>query len=198
MRKNIYNDNIIMLSYSELLVSRTSIFITLDESAIFDLYLDEIRAKYSDTDKIFGFMKDDKVVKIISSILSSYYYEHCTISHKSIRNAFLYSVMTGETSIKLKDALINYNSECIAEFIRIYGEDTFEYIIQHKDYSYEDNTDKVTEIDKCVYLCHDGKIEQVQLGKNQSILQSVTNNSVNGELSENNGLDDGKAITKGK
>ena len=196
MRKNVYNDNIIMLSYSDLLLVRSSIFIKNDDAAILDLYLNEMHTKCYDIYNIYGFIKDDKVVKIISSVLNSYYYKHYIISRTDIRNAFLYSVINEETSIKLKDALINYNSECIADFIRIYGDDTFNYIMQHKDYSYEDNTDKVTETDKCVYLCHDGKIEKVQLEKNQSIQQSFTNNSVKSEPVENNGLDDGKVITK--
>lgn len=186
MRKNIYNDKILMIEIGEL----------TDLNGYKELHFEENKAilkrlrNYHDLLKLqlasnfkfdieVGLLLDDEINKKIEEVYEKFR-GHYKVSLKSIHNAFLYSVVTQtdrEICDTLQFMLINRVDLTIEELKNQYGSDILEYILSHQKYDYVSGINPVIESDKKILLLHNEKVVETET---QEMM-----NCTNGEIYSN-------------
>lgn len=171
MRKNIYNDNIIMFTYDELNDITCSKYISEEERMIM---MDCLHNAFpigiipKTDEEYIGINKDDEIIEIAKK-----YFEKVTkqqrINIEDLKNAYLYSIMFDDEFASIKDAIKRCTRAItVSDFIFTYGEDVYDYVMSHKNYSYEKNYDPVLLNDLNIFLYENGISKEIETVKEES------------------------------
>lgn len=168
MRRNIYNENIIMIPYIE--------YYRLNCPKESD---NEILNQYSRTLHNMMFEKkkrvtfyNDNVFDIAFNLEEFSFLEEIEKQKKEgnfielteVKNAYLYSIVNKhEIKNILEKIIIDRPCITLKKLEDNYGTEVLNYILSHKDFSYEDNYYRVTNSDKNIVLCHDGIVEETEI-----------------------------------
>lgn len=179
MRKNIYKDDIIMFSYYELYDLACTRVISDSEQRIL---MDCLRNSFPDEtfpkqeEENIGIKKDNEIINIAKKVFE-WRDGNKHISLESLRNAYLFSVMNDEEKETLTDAFKHCSTDTtISEFISTYGEDLYDYIMIHKNYSYIENVDPVYINDISIFLYEDGVSKEIETSKEKKYKKIIRNN----------------------
>lgn len=180
MRKNMYNDKILMIEIRELLFltqyevlyQSTNKEILNRVKKYFDLLKnsENLEGDNIDYHREIGILLDDEINMGIEKKLGEYCSEYY-ITLSDIQNSFLCCVAT-QSGIEICDTIqhifINKLEATYGEIESQYGKDVLEYILAHKNYDYIHGVNPVVENDKSVLLFHGGTLEEMKILRNEA------------------------------
>lgn len=174
IRKNIYCDKIIMISIEQILsMSQYDVpFIYEKVKKRLKKYFSLLKEQYEEQENFYdikvGILLDDEVSVQMFQMFNYYNSEifNSYIRLEYIMNAVLYSNIdkpNEEIYQTLERVFIDRLKLKYKEFEQIYGTDTLNYVLAHKDYDYITGIDPVIEGDKHIILL-----------KNETLLMETT------------------------
>lgn len=166
MRKNIYNNDILMLSIDEIYwfnqfkeISDVDKLVQYRMQICYDLIPDN--CKWNE----IGILLNDDISKKIENFFGKYAKDNVIIKINDIHNAFLYAI-TNDNNREIRDILqymlINRVDLAIDELKNQYGSEIVEYILSHRKYNYATGTDPIVETDKNILLFYDDKFIEIE------------------------------------
>lgn len=170
MRKNIYNDKILMMEISEINGLSSCIGRKLCDKEVISvlreyLSIDGMK-KFKDAeayDKEIGLLLDEEITLKIKESYEKYR-ENFLVSLESINNAFIWAITTNtdsEICNTLRFMIINRELFTIKELRETYGDDVLEYILLYGNYNIKSGLNPVFESDKKIQLITNGELKEV-------------------------------------
>lgn len=176
MRKNIYDNEIIMFSYDELLNAASSRYLSNEEcDAIWECLNnapDELKS--NNNKENIGIKIADEIINIMKKWRKK---SNFLFDRQKLKNAVLYSLIHDDEFPFLKE-IIRTCPKGIREndFIATYGQDAYDYVQAHKNYSYEEE-DPVILDDADIYLYEEKRLNRYTT-THDTVSKKYCNNAV--------------------
>lgn len=171
MRKNVFNNNILMVSKQDLFIVYNNIYEKNDEELLkrFGEYAAYFKTK--DASQEVGILLEDSIDKRISNCFLESFLEIKDISLEDIKNTFIYfsTHPTDDTDLRsfLGNLLISREELSRESIIFRYGEKVLYYILNHRNYDYETDYNPVFMRDAEIVLCYNGLINKQIINKEE-------------------------------
>ena len=184
MRKNIYDNRIIMVSNSDIvglfshseLVNSEQVVNRLNKykGLILQVLSENGKKQFIDGSREFGILINDETDKQLMNAFYELSLKYDYVDLESIKNAYICALTNGCDPLireALENALINRASSIRGDFAVQYGEEVLDYVMASRMYSYEYDINPLVESDKNIMLCYNELIEKVTVSKEKNYLK---------------------------